>query len=709
MGPLRPADRGDGRLPVGLRAPPPAGPVGRRRGAPADGPPVHDRALPRAARAGSARPCPGSRSRPTSSSGSAARPRPQFEATLRLLETVRYDQVFAAAYSRAARDARDAPRRRRPAADKRRRLERAARAPGGDRARAQPGVARADDRGPRRQRRRRRAATTTTTRPTDAAEARDAIAHAGRRRPPAGRTRENKLVHLTGPAELVGPARRRAHRARRPVRAAGHARLTAAVSSPPLLVIAGADRDRQDRPRDRAAERLAAERHPAPRSSRPTRGRSTAASTSARPRRRPRSGAASRTTASTSSTRTSRSRVADFARHARDALAAIAARGGLAILVGGTGLYLRAVARGLDTDALPSDPASARRLEARVRRGRASSPLVDTPRGRSRRALAARDRPAQPAPRRPRARDRRAHGRRSRCPRRAATPGRSPGSASHVEPRDAPRLDRRPRPGPVRRRPDRGGARPPRAVRPGAAGVLSAIGYREAWAVLDGELTREASDRRGRAAQRGVREAPADVVPREPDIDVARRAAPTEVTGESWRRHADEARCPALEPGTSVSSRTSITPVTSDATSSISVAVLDRRRRRRAGSRRRRPSRCRASRRAATSARPLRAPRGRAPLTSSSAGSSSERWSASYGSSSADSSRSPRRPSMPCGVVAIGDHGRVHRRHPRQALLGRDVGVRPSRRSAARWRSSSPSDSSSVSRSGVDAGLGSPS
>ena len=49
VGPVRPADRGDGRLPVGLRAPPPAGPVGRRRGPAADGPPVHDRALPRAA------------------------------------------------------------------------------------------------------------------------------------------------------------------------------------------------------------------------------------------------------------------------------------------------------------------------------------------------------------------------------------------------------------------------------------------------------------------------------------------------------------------------------------------------------------------------------------------------------------------------------------------------------------------------------------
>jgi tRNA dimethylallyltransferase len=47
--------------------------------------------------------------------------------------------------------------------------------------------------------------------------------------------------------------------------------------------------------------------------------------------------------------------VADFVRHARSALAGIRERGGLAILVGGTGLYLRAVARGLDPDALPSD------------------------------------------------------------------------------------------------------------------------------------------------------------------------------------------------------------------------------------------------------------------------------------------------------------------------------------------------------------------
>jgi len=55
--------------------------------------------------------------------------------------------------------------------------------------------------------------------------------------------------------------------------------------------------------------------------------------------------------------------VADFARHARGALAGIAERGGVAILVGGTGLYLRAVARGLDTEALPSDPDVRARIE----------------------------------------------------------------------------------------------------------------------------------------------------------------------------------------------------------------------------------------------------------------------------------------------------------------------------------------------------------
>ncbi|MFZ5854865.1 MAG: tRNA (adenosine(37)-N6)-dimethylallyltransferase MiaA [Chloroflexota bacterium] len=56
--------------------------------------------------------------------------------------------------------------------------------------------------------------------------------------------------------------------------------------------------------------------------------------------------------------------VADYVRHTEAALAGIAARGGVALLVGGTGLYLRAVGRGLALDALPSDPGLRARLEA---------------------------------------------------------------------------------------------------------------------------------------------------------------------------------------------------------------------------------------------------------------------------------------------------------------------------------------------------------
>ncbi len=58
--------------------------------------------------------------------------------------------------------------------------------------------------------------------------------------------------------------------------------------------------------------------------------------------------------------------VADYAADARRALAAIGAIGGVAILVGGTGLYLRAVGRGLATGDLPSDPAVRARIEAEL-------------------------------------------------------------------------------------------------------------------------------------------------------------------------------------------------------------------------------------------------------------------------------------------------------------------------------------------------------
>ena len=65
VGPVRPADRRDGRLPVGLRAPPPAGPVRRRRGPAPDGPPVHAWSTTSSGSRRSARRSRASRSRPT--------------------------------------------------------------------------------------------------------------------------------------------------------------------------------------------------------------------------------------------------------------------------------------------------------------------------------------------------------------------------------------------------------------------------------------------------------------------------------------------------------------------------------------------------------------------------------------------------------------------------------------------------------------------
>ena len=55
--------------------------------------------------------------------------------------------------------------------------------------------------------------------------------------------------------------------------------------------------------------------------------------------------------------------LADYATHARAVLDDLSTRGGAAILAGGTGLYLRAIGRGLDTTALPSDPLIRARLE----------------------------------------------------------------------------------------------------------------------------------------------------------------------------------------------------------------------------------------------------------------------------------------------------------------------------------------------------------
>ena len=60
--------------------------------------------------------------------------------------------------------------------------------------------------------------------------------------------------------------------------------------------------------------------------------------------------------------------VACFRTHAVAALEALGARGGIGILAGGTGFWLRAVFAGIDTDALPSDEAIWAALEAELAR-----------------------------------------------------------------------------------------------------------------------------------------------------------------------------------------------------------------------------------------------------------------------------------------------------------------------------------------------------
>jgi tRNA dimethylallyltransferase len=60
--------------------------------------------------------------------------------------------------------------------------------------------------------------------------------------------------------------------------------------------------------------------------------------------------------------------VADFREHALAALERLGSRGGIGVLAGGTGFWLRAITGGLDTDALPSDPALRAALEAALAR-----------------------------------------------------------------------------------------------------------------------------------------------------------------------------------------------------------------------------------------------------------------------------------------------------------------------------------------------------
>lgn len=181
--------------------------------------------------------------------------------------------------------------------------------------------------------------------------------------------------------------------------------------------------------------------------------------------------------------------VADFVRHARDVLTEVAAGGGVALLVGGTGLYLRAVARGLDTEALPSDLAVRARLEADLLRDGLSA-LVErleatAPGLASRVDLANKRRVVRameiaelqgdvdlPVPR--------------------GYDGRVAWLGLHLDPAEhARRIAAR-----ARGQFDAGLVDEARGLRerfdPGLP-AFSAIGYREAWSVIDGELSREAA------------------------------------------------------------------------------------------------------------------------------------------------------------------------------------------------------------------------
>ncbi|HEY2887594.1 MAG TPA: tRNA (adenosine(37)-N6)-dimethylallyltransferase MiaA [Candidatus Limnocylindrales bacterium] len=188
--------------------------------------------------------------------------------------------------------------------------------------------------------------------------------------------------------------------------------------------------------------------------------------------------------------------VTDFIAHADGVLSAIAGTGAIAILAGGTGFYLRAIAAGLDAAALPADPGVRRRIEAEL-----------TVNGLG--ATVARLRELAPA---------RAGQVDLRNPRRVARALEIAELAG-----DAPLPEPRPYPGPIawlgldvadrathaswiarraRAQFDAGLVEEAAALRARfdpSLPAFSAIGYREAWAVLDGETDRESAIERNAA------------------------------------------------------------------------------------------------------------------------------------------------------------------------------------------------------------------
>ena len=179
--------------------------------------------------------------------------------------------------------------------------------------------------------------------------------------------------------------------------------------------------------------------------------------------------------------------VADFATHARQALAGIGQRGALAILVGGTGLYLRAIARGIDTDELPHDAAVRARIEAELTAG-------GLPAAAGRLAIIAPSLAARTDLRNPRRVARALEIAELRGDAPAPPPRGYPGPVAWLGLTAEPSAHRRLIAARARAQFDAGLVEEARALRERydpSLPAFSAIGYREAWAVLDGTMTRE--------------------------------------------------------------------------------------------------------------------------------------------------------------------------------------------------------------------------
>ena len=332
----------------------------------------------------------------------------------------------------------------------------------------------------------RRAATTTTTR-RPARPRR----HATPSRPAGGvhsRGERARTSSSTWPAPRRCRPLVRVDRARRAVRAARVARLSEGPTgrAAPPLRHRRPDRDRQDRPRHRA-------RGGAPSGGHAGRDHLRGFAPGL-PRARHRDGeghrrrarAGRRTTASTSSSPTSRSRSPTSCARAA-ALRRSRRRGGVASWSAGPGSTCARSRAGLDTDALPSDAAVRAAIEAALA-ATACAPVARLTASRpSRRRRIDLANPRRVA----RALEIASSAATSRAPRPAAITG--PVAWLGLDLADAATHARwiaaRARRA-VRRRPGRGGARPARALRPGAAGVQRHRLPRS-WSLLDGERSLE--------------------------------------------------------------------------------------------------------------------------------------------------------------------------------------------------------------------------